>query len=317
MGTRALIRFGIIILCVTASATAAQENSTVFRSGVDLVGLNVVAIDAQGRFVGGLSQNDFTVLEDGVPQDISFFAATPAPIDLAILLDTSASMTDKIATVQQAAIGFTSVIRPGDRVTIVDIKDSVRVVHPLDDDVASARHAIAGTMPRGNTSLYNGLYMTLKEMVRQRRNDGEVRRQAMVVLSDGEDTSSLVAFDDVMELAKHAGVAIYTIMLRSPGSRNLLSRGAESQALSEFSMKALAEETGARPFFPTAIAELKGVYDMIADELSSQYSVGYISKNPTRNGTYRRISVRIDRPEVRARTRTGYVAAPLSSIASR
>jgi Ca-activated chloride channel homolog len=316
MGTRVLVRFGIISLCLTASAAAAQESSTVFRSGVDLVGLNVVVTDAQGRFVGGLSRDDFTVLEDGVSQDISFFAAMPMPIDLAILLDTSASMTDKITTVQQAAIGFTSVIRPGDRVAIVDIKDNVRVVHPLDEDVASARQAIAATMPRGNTSLYNGLYMTLKELVRQRRSDGEVRRQAMVVLSDGDDTSSLVAFDDVMELAKHAGVAIYTITLRSPAGRNLLSRNADSQQ-SEFSMKALAEETGARPFFPSAIAELKGVYDMIADELASQYSVAYIPKNPARNGAYRRISVRVDRPETRARTRTGYVAAPPSAIGTR
>ena len=126
-------------------------------------------------------------------------------MDLALLLDTSASMADKMSIVHEAATGFVSSAKPGDRVTIVDIKDGVKVLHPLDEDLDGARAAIRSTAARGGTALYNGLYMTLKEMVKLRRTNGEVRRQAMLVLSDGDDTSSLVDFDDVMEVAKAVG----------------------------------------------------------------------------------------------------------------
>jgi Ca-activated chloride channel family protein len=208
--------------------------------------------------------------------------------------------------VQAAAGGFVSAIRPGDRVTVVDIKDNVRVVHPLSEDVAGARAAIHATAPRGNTSLYNGLYMTLRELTKQQGAAGDgVRRQAIVVLSDGDDTASLVSYDDVNELAKRSGVAIYTITLRSPFARNTFARDVNSE--SEFGMKELAQITGGRAFFPVAITELAGVYGVIAEELASQYSLGYSPASPRRDSAFRRIDVRIERPGIRARTRTGYL----------
>ena len=112
-----------------------MAQQTTFRSGVDLVALSVVVTDGQDKFVSGLSAADFTVLEDGVPQEVSFFAATAVPMDLALLLDTSASMIDKMSVVHEAATGFVSSAKPGDRVTIVDIKDGVKVLHPLDEDL--------------------------------------------------------------------------------------------------------------------------------------------------------------------------------------
>ena len=301
----------VMVAALALSGTlAVQAQETRFRSGVDLVALNVVATDGQGKLISGLSRDDFAIFEDGAEQEITFFAATAVPIDLAVLLDTSGSMADKITTVQAAAIGFISATGEHDRVTVVDIKDNVKVVHPLNGDIAGARAAIQATTTRGNTSLYNGLYLTLKELMKQRKSDGEVRRQAIVVLSDGEDTSSLVTYDDVNELAKESGVAIYTITLRSALARNTFARQAATNSQAEFSMKELAMVTGARAFFPTAITELAGVYGVIAEELASQYSLGYSSSNPGRDGVYRRVDVRIARPGIRARTRTGYLAGP-------
>jgi VWFA-related protein len=129
------------------------------------------------------------------------------------------------------------------------------------------------------------------------------------VLTDGDDTSSLVMFDDLLALSKQAGIAIYTIVLKSPypvigvASRKYFSEG-------EFAMKALAMETGARSFFPTDISQLAGVYDQITQELSNQYVIGYTSKNPKRDGTFRRIVVRVTESNVRTRTRSGYLATP-------
>ena len=307
----------LALACLTITGTALAQQpaplrhddtpSTVFRTGVDLVALNVVVTDPQQNLVAGLGAENFAVFEDGVQQDLSFFAARDVPLDLAILLDTSASMGDKMETMQQAAIGFASTIREGDRVTIVDVKDSVRVLHPLQADPSEAAAAIRGTTARGGTALYNALYMTLKEMVKQGRASGDVRRQAIAVLSDGDDTASLMGFDDVMDVAKQSGISIYTITLRSAYQMKDSATGQRYFSQAEFGMKALAQETGARAFFPVSIMELAGVYGSIAEELSTQYALGYTSKNPKRDGAYRRVIVRVlEVPGARTRTRSGY-----------
>jgi Ca-activated chloride channel family protein len=153
--------------------------------------------------------------------------------------------------------------------------------------------------------------------MKHRNAQGEVRRQAIVVLSDGEDTTSIVGFDDVMELAKRSGVATYTITLRSPFATNSLVRDRASGAAADYAMKALAQESGARAFFPADIKELAGVYTVIAEELANQYLLGYSSSNGRADGTYRRVAVRVDRSGARTRTRTGYFAASPSPTASR
>jgi VWFA-related protein len=289
------------------------HSSPTFRGGIDLVALTVVVTDPQRHLVTGLGQQDFAVFEDGVQQDLSFFAAQRVPLDLSLLLDTSASMTDKMPTMREAAIGFASTVQPGDRISIVDIKDSLRVLHPLDEDVEGARAAIRGTAARGGTALYNGVYMTLRDMMTKRRaaaaaNADDVRRQAIVVFSDGEDTASLVSFDDVLDTAKQAGVAIYTIALRSPTEvRDLSPNSKRYFSNSDFAMKELARETGALSFFPTDIKDLAGVYSQIAAELANQYALGYSSKNPKHDGAYRRVIVKVmDHPGAQTRTKAGY-----------
>jgi Ca-activated chloride channel family protein len=297
-----------------AVAAVGDTPTTTFRSGVDLVALNVVVTDSAERFVTGLASNDFAVFEDGVQQDVSFFGASDIPLDLAILLDTSASMSDKLQTAQQAAIGFVSTLRESDRVSIIDIKDATKVLFPMAEDMAAAREAILGTTARGGTALYNGTYLALKEMTKLRRANGDVRRQAIVVLSDGADTASLLSYDDVLELAKESGIAIYTISLRSKSDIFRASQaGHRYFSQSDFGMKALAQETGAKAYFPNDISELAGVYSSIAQELASQYALGYTSKNPKKDGGYRRVIVRITaQPGVRTRTRNGYLAARIA-----
>ena len=297
------------------SATSGVPSTPVFRAGVDLVALTVVVTDPQQHFVSGLTANDFAVYEDGVQQDVSFFAASAVPLDLALLLDTSASMLDKMHTMQEAALGFLRTLRPADRAAIVDIKDNVKIAYSLGDDREAANQAVRNTTARGGTALYNGLYLAIKEMVKQRKATGDIRRQAIAVLSDGEDTASLVSYDDVMELAKQSGITIYTITLKSPFAvRQSSNSGRRYFSQSEFAMKALAQETGAQSFFPTEIRELAGVYGAIAQELANQYAIGYSSKNPRRDGGFRRVIVRVvEKLGARVRTRTGYLAARMTS----
>jgi Ca-activated chloride channel family protein len=278
--------------------------SAVFRSGSALVALNVTVQDTSAKFVPGLQPSDFAVYEDGVKQEVRFFESNAVPVDLIVLIDTSSSMSDKIGIVHEAATGFLKTLRAGDRGAVVAFADTVRVLQPLTADHALLEQAVRGTVARGSTALNNAVYVSLKQFGLAARQDGEPRRQAIVVLSDGEDTSSLVSFDDVLNLARRMGVNIYTVSLQSKESAAQAAHHYFSEA--DYAMKALARETGAQSFFP-APADLKGVYGSIATELANQYSIGYVPANLRPDGRFRRVVVQIvTRAGLRSRTRPGY-----------
>ena len=182
-------------------------------------------------------------------------------------------------------------MRPDDTIEVIDFNSQVRIVQPFTSDVAALEHAIRGTTVNGSTSLYNAIYISLKELKRERaRTAEEIRRQAIVVLSDGDDTSSLVQYDEVLDLAKRSETAIYAIGLRQSETGRTRFKEAE------FVLRQLSQETGGRAFFPNTVAELPKIYQQISDELSSQYSIAYTSKNPMKNGAWRRIVVRVKTP---------------------
>ncbi|HVR44870.1 MAG TPA: VWA domain-containing protein [Thermoanaerobaculia bacterium] len=278
----------------------------VFRSAVSMVALNVTVTDADG-FVAGLQKEDFAIFEDGVQQPIHFFEARDVPIDLILLLDTSSSIRDRLSVVHTAAIGFMRTLRPGDRGAVVTFGDNVQVPQPLTSDRALLESAILSTRAYGGTSLYNALYIALRQFGRAAQDAGEMRRQAFVVLSDGEDTASLLAFDDVLTQARRSGVSVYTIHLLS-GIEAPTARLARQQSDSEFAMRRLADDTGGLTFTATEAGMLSGIYAGIAEELASQYSMGYVPTDDDGDGRFRRISVRIaDRPNLRPRARAGYL----------
>jgi Ca-activated chloride channel family protein len=296
----------ISVFAQSGQSTPPQEG--IFRSGSALVALNVTVQDRGAKYVAGLQSDDFAVYEDGVKQQVQFFEASAVPLDLIVLIDTSSSMGDKISTVHDAASGFLKTLRDGDRGAVVGFADSVSVLQPLTSDKALLERAVRGTSAKGSTSLNNAIYISLKQFA-QPVGAGDVRRQAIVVLSDGADTSSLVSFDDVLGLARKTGVNIYTVALQSQHAslrQENLGRRYFSEAA--YSLKALARETGAQSFFP-APGELKGVYGAIATELASQYSIGYVPANGRADGRFRRVIVQVvTKPDLRPRTRQGYTA---------
>jgi VWFA-related protein len=171
------------------------------------------------------------------------------------------------------------------------------------NDVAALEKAIRTTDVNGSTSLYNAIYISLKELKKVKANaPEEIRRQAIVVLSDGEDTSSLLPFEEVLDLAKRSETAIYAIALRG---NDVQAKGFRE---AEFVMRTLAQETGGRAFFPARIEDLNGVYAQIADELASQYTIGYTSGNLRRDGAWRRLVVQVARANITPRTKKGYYA---------
>ena len=316
-----------VLLFAMVCAVAAQQQlppetaaqSPVFRSGTHLVPLTVTVTDPNKQFVKGLTAADFEVMEDGVQQQVQFFEASEIPLDLIVLIDTSSSMSDKMDVVHEAAAGFVKTLRVEDRGAIVAFADTVDVMQPLTSDHAALEQSIRKTVARGATSLHNALYISLKQFGRGASQKGDLRRQAIAVLSDGEDTSSLVSFDDVLALARKSGVGIYPITLQSKYAADRMASSGQRRFFSgsEYSMRTLAQETGAQAFFPLQVFELKAIYGAIAQELSSQYSLAYAPVNSRADGRFRRISVRVTtRPDVKLRTRTGYTAQLGRSIAS-
>jgi Ca-activated chloride channel homolog len=282
-----------------AAGLAAQAP---FRAGVDLVSLNVTVMEST-HYVTDLEQKDFNVFEDGVKQDVTFFNKTNLPIALAVLLDTSASMDSKLPTAQEAAVGFAKRLRAQDLAEVIDFDNRVTVLQQFTNSASELETAIRRTSAGGSTSLYNAVYIALKDLKKiVAKNSDEIRRQSIILLSDGEDTSSLLPFEEVLDLAKRSETAIYTIGLRD----NEIGGGSRTFKEAEFVLRQLAQQTGGRSFFPNQLSDLNAVYGQISDELSSQYTVGYTSKNPKRDGAWRRVVVQVARPGVAARTKLGY-----------
>ena len=286
-----------------AGVVSAQQDRPAFRAAIDIVSLNVVVTDGVNHYVTDLEQPDFTIFEDGVKQEVSFFSRRQQPIALSLLLDSSASMEEKLPTLQTAASNFVRRLKSNDMAQVIDFDSRVEVRQAFSGNQTELLAAIDQTAAGGSTSLHNAIYIALKELRKVRAvSEDDVRRQALVVFSDGEDTSSLVSFEEVLDLAKRSETSIYAIALRGVDTQSKGFREAE------YVMKTLATATGGRSFFPARIEDLAGVYNQIADELASQYTIGYTSKNARRDGAWRRIIVQLARPNVTPRAKPGYYA---------
>src|SRR5262245_18183127 len=303
MKSRPRVALSLAILAAAPLVIAAQQPS--FRSAIDVVSMSVTVTDSGNRYVTDLTEKDFEIFEDGVKQELTLFNRTNLPVALSLLIDTSSSMEDRMSTAQDAAIGFVRKLRPSDMGEVIGFDSRAEVLQKFTSNPAELEQAIRKTVAGGSTSLNNAIYISLKGLKKiPVRQEEEIRRQAIVLLSDGEDTSSLVSFDDVLDLARRSETAIYAIGLMEDGTGNQ-SKGFREAT---YALRQLTTDTGGRAFFPSDIKALASVYGQIYDELSSQYTIGYTSKNPRRDGGWRRIVVRVARPNVQARTKQGYYA---------
>jgi Ca-activated chloride channel homolog len=288
-------------------APAQIPRTPTFGVGIEVINLNLSVTDGRNRYITDLVEKDFAVFEDGIRQELSLFTHENLPISLSILMDVSASMQEKLPQARAAAIRFTKTLRPQDAAQIVQFNDRATVLQEFTNDLVKLEAAIKKTDAAGPTALHNALYVAIKDLTKLKRQ-GELRRRAIIVLTDGEDTASLVSDDQVLELARKSEVNLYCISLR-PDRNQDRSRLAFSQA--EYVLTTLSRESGGQVFFPQSLSELETVYDRIAEELRTQYSLGYVSSNARRDGKWRRIVVRTpDRPDLQIRHKLGYYAPP-------
>jgi VWFA-related protein len=233
------------------------------------------------------------------------FAQEDLPISMALLIDMSASMKPNLNLVRKAAARLIAQLRPEDRAQVIEFSDRPNVLQEFTSDQAALLSAIDRVRPGGTTALHNVLYITLKDVATLSKTEG-MRRRAIVLLSDGEDTASMVTDDQVLEAARACEINVYSILLGA-GAKN--TPGAPVQA--RFLLSALARESGGVAFFPQSPAELGRLYERVAQELRSQYSIGYVSSKPDYDGSWRQILVLTPQhDQLNIRHRLGYYAVP-------
>ncbi len=299
----------LVTAAVAGGMILHAEQRPLFRSDVELISWTVSVTGPGGRHVSGLRADDFDIFEDGRPQELGYFAPATTALSVSLLLDSSSSMEESMPLAQRAATEFVTKLRASDVAQVVDFDSRVEVLQPFTNNRALLETAIQRTHAGGSTALYNAVYIALRQFEKMRgRTPEEVGREVIVLLSDGDDTSSLVTFDELLDTAKRSQTVIYTIGLglEDPAGRVMPANG-------EFGLRRLAQETGGRLFLAKRPEDLSNVYTQIADELTSQYVLGYLSRNERRDGGWRRVAVRVHQPQLQARTRAGYYATARSN----
>jgi Ca-activated chloride channel homolog len=303
-------------------AQAQEQDPPTFRTGVELVSLSVTATDASGRYVTGLTAEDFLVLEDGLPQELVFFSPAETNLAVSLLLDSSGSMVERMPLARKAANRFISQLRPGDVAQIVEFNSRVQVLQGFTDDREALTRAVDSIGVGGLTSLYNAIYIAMQTF--DTRPDADLddrRRHVVVVLSDGEDTSSLVTFDAVFDAARRSHSVIYTIGLALDPALSQATESRQGRLFAEnprFLLRQLADQTGGRLLLTDRAQELESIYDTIADELAHQYVMGYLPPPPAEGQEeWRTIGVRVNQPNVQTRARPGYFAGTGLRLAAR
>ena len=298
---RPFLLFALALIGSVSWAPASDLASPpIFEADVEMVRLNVSVVNGRDRFVTDLRAEDFVVLENGVKQKVTLFDPKDLPLSLVMLVDMSASMAPKLKATVRAATRLIERLRPQDEAEIVTFSQRLKVLQKATSDQPALAEALTRAQPEGATALHNALYVTLKDLHRDETDD-KLWRRAIVVLSDGEDTSSVVTDEQVLALARAAQVCIYTVLVSST------TESAQPEA--RHFLTALARESGGDAFFLDGVSELRGVYERIAQELHSQYCLGYVSTHPTLDGNWRQILVLTpERNQLTVRHRVGYYA---------
>jgi VWFA-related protein len=306
---RGVLAAAAVLLAV--GARAGGPSRPTFEAGIEVINVPVSVTDVGDRPVANLRESDFAIFEDGVRQEVSVFDHGELPISLVLMIDTSASMNEKLPLVQKAALRLTRALATRDQVEIVQFNERAEVLQEFTSDQATIEAAVRRTRAAGATGLHNALYAVLKAL-RRAPAGAEPQRLAIVLLSDGLDTTSLVSEEDVISLARRSEISIYTI-----GPRSQLRFEADGSANSRavHLLTTLARDSGAQSYFPESFAQLDPVYDRIAQELRTQYQLGYASTNAARDGKWRKIVVQTPTlSSVKLRHKVGYFAPTVALL---
>ncbi|HKQ89439.1 MAG TPA: VWA domain-containing protein [Blastocatellia bacterium] len=274
----------------------------------DLVSMTVTVTDSFDRLVMGLDRNHFEIYEDKVKQEISHFSFDDSPVNMGIVFDVSGSMKGKLDRARDALKAFIQTSHSDDDFFLVGFNQRANLLAEFTDGEALA-NKLTLVDPGGQTALYDATYLGVEKVKQGRHN-----RNAILMISDGQDNSSRYTYGELRKLLKEAGVQIYCIGIVEMGGGAGGTLDMQGQAI----LEEIAQTTGGKAFFPKSGAELEELTTRIALELRHQYSIGYNPTNVNRDGHWRKVKVNVKPPKgwsnLRVKHKEGYYAGAIGVI---
>ena len=298
VGLLALLVLRLAAATLPGSAVPQQERPPSFSVGVSAVALDVVVTDTKGRFVRGLTEDDFLIMEEGIPQEVAFFTSEGTPVSVLVLLDSSASVRANLRDVQNAANRFIDRLPRGDAARIGFFHDRVVFGPGFTDNMREHVAMINQMRPQRSTHLYDALLASLQELSTVQD------RKTLLVFTDGDDEGSEASMEEALEAARRSRVSVYAVGL-------LGWSAADGMNINEGLLTQVADYTGGRAFFPTDEKEMRTAFDTISEELHRQYRMAYFPPTSDGKSGWHNIEVRMtNRKNLVVRTRLGYYRPP-------
>lgn len=292
-----------------------QKDDQSFKIGVEvnLVSVPVTVRTRSGAFVKSLPKSAFRVLEDGVEQEIELFAQEGVPVRIAIVLDISGSVRDEWGSIKFSTRKFAENLKPEDQFALVTFNTETRLKMNWSRNHDRIDPILTSVFCKGNTNLWDALWVVCNDLFK-----GVTEKKAIIIMSDGLDNGSSVSYEEALSAAVHSEAAVYVVSKtqavkeaiiaasRNAGYYDYIPQEAFMQA--DLAMRKFAWETGGRVLYPNSFGQLGNVYADVDEELRNQYTVGYLSSNQAKDGSYRKIQVLVDAPDAYVSARPGYYA---------
>lgn len=300
--------FALGLVCALAwwqtSAARDARPDVNLRAETTLVVIPVTVTDASNRYVLGLGKDNFSILEDGVKQKISQFAAEEAPLSIGLLVDTSGSMGAKLGTSRQAAAEILNTMSAEDEAFLVEFSDKAQLAVPFTARRVDIDEKLASAESTGLTALLDAVEMGLQEMKHAKN-----ARKALVLISDGGDNNSRYKPEEIQKLVREADIQVYCMGVFEPFST--LGLGAAELSGPRL-LTEIAEQTGGRAYPARSFAALPTIARKIAIELRNQYVLAYTPSRQEHDGKYHKVDVKLSAPPglpaLKAHWRLGYYA---------
>jgi Ca-activated chloride channel family protein len=275
-----------------------------FRADTRLVVCHTTVVDKSGHLVTDLSREAFTVFENGIQQPIKSFKREDVPVSLGLVVDNSGSMRDKRAKVEAAALALAKASNPEDESFVVNFNDEAFLDLPhgkdFTSDIKELEEALTRIDSRGGTAMRDAIRMSIDHL----KEKGKKEKKVLVVVTDGNDNSSVISLENLVKASQQSEILIYSIGLLSDEERREAKRA-------EHALTDLATATGGEAFFPKDVSEVDRIAKQVARDVRNQYTIQYTPTNLTLDGTFRQIKITVTAPgKPTVRTRSGYYATP-------
>src|SRR5215467_9687672 len=296
-----MFRYALALLLAGATISRAQKvDDRDYKLGVnvELVQLPVSVLDKKGMPIRGLSQEDFSVYENKIRQDISLFKQEDIPLSVGLVVDASSSMYKKRDRLNLAAMTFVQESNPQDETSVISFADGVNLEQEFTANPDDLRYALNRIQSIGKTALYDAIYLAAQHLKDEAFHD----KRVLLVMTDGDDNQSKLKLKQILALLRESQIIVYTVGLLS----------VEDEGGGGFALKQIAEAGGGAAFFPRNARDVEEVCRRIARDLRNQYTIGYRPSNETMDGSWRNIQVRVNPPKTIAkftvRAKKGYYA---------